>query len=117
MLPGKWEFRNRVGGLITYSPDEGKPGNGNLMIFTKINFQFINQDSVWRSGTYSVSQGTGTNLNTGEKIDQFVFNNVPAESFSLRNDTLRLYYGAIIWDGDIQMYVKISDDTTFVANH
>lgn len=108
VLPGVWELRAVSGGQVPYDPNKTKPGNGSLWIFTQSEFQRIYKDSVYGSGTYSISQGTGTDLNTGRKIDQFVFNNEPAESFELRNDTLRFYYGFIPADGDIEMYVKIA---------
>lgn len=34
VLAGVWEYRNRVGGMMPYTVDEGKPGNGNLRTFT-----------------------------------------------------------------------------------
>jgi hypothetical protein len=93
------------------------PGNGHLWAFTQAKFASIYKDSIYRKGTYSISSGTGTDLNTGRKIDQFVFNNSLAESFELRDDTLRLYYSMIALDGAIAMYVKIAEDTTANAGH
>ena len=109
ILQGVWELRAVIGGMVAYDPNNYKPGNGSLWVFKEATFEKIYKDSVYRSGTYAISRGTGTNLNTGQKIDQFIFNNVPADSFELRNDTLRLYYGAIPSDGYIEMYVKITD--------
>jgi len=79
------------------------------MKFTQTEFVMSYKDSVVRSGSYAISPGTGTDLNIGRKIDQFVFNNEPAESFELKNDTLKIYQGAIFADGVILMYVKIDD--------
>jgi hypothetical protein len=109
VLLGVWELRAVSGGMMAYDPNRYKPGNGSLWTFTQSDFARIYKDSVYRSGTYSISRSTGTDLNTGRKIDQFVFNNQPAESFELRNDTLRFYYGFIPADGDIEMYVKIAE--------
>ena len=109
VLPGVWELRAESGGQIPYGPNDYKPGNGSLWTFTQTDFAHIYKDFVYRSGAYSISLGTGTDLNTGRKIDQFVFNNEPAESFELRSDTLRFYYGSIPADGDILMYVKIAE--------
>jgi len=109
MLPGVWELRAVSGGMVPYDPNDYKPGNGSLWTFTQTDFAKIYKDSVYRSGTYSIGRGLGTDLNTGRKIDQFVFNNQPAESFELRNDTLRFYYGAIPSDGHIEMYIKIAE--------
>ena len=109
VLPGVWELRAVSGGMVIYDPNNYKPGNGSLWTFTQTDFSRIYKDSVYRSGTYSISRGTGTDLNTGRKIDQFVFNSEPAESFELRNDTLRFYYGFIPADGGIEMYVKIAE--------
>lgn len=109
ILQGVWELRDVMGGMLAYDPNNYKPGNGSLWVFTEGTFKKIYKDSVYRSGTYAISPRTGTNQNTGQKIDQFIFNNVPAESFELRNDTLRLYYGAIPADGYIELYVKITD--------
>ena len=109
VLAGIWELRAASGGMVPYDPNNYKPGNGSLWTFTQTDFKRIYKDSVYRSGTYSVSRGTGTDLNTARKIDQFVFNNEPAESFELRNDTLRFYYGAIAYDGVVEMYVKIAE--------
>jgi hypothetical protein len=117
VLPGVWELRAVVGGMVAYDPNNYKPGNGSLWAFTQTDFARIYKDSVYRSGTYSISKGTGTDLNTGRKIDQFVFNVEPAESFELMNDTLRFYYGAIAYDGSIEMYVKIAEDTTTNTGH
>jgi hypothetical protein len=114
ILPGVWELRARSGGMIPYNANNYKPGNGDLWAFKQTGFARIFKDSVYERGTYSISLGTGTDLNTGRKIDQFIFNNVPAGSFELRSDTLKFYYGAIASDGGIQMYVKISDDTTSI---
>jgi hypothetical protein len=109
ILTGVWELRAMAGGNVVFDPNNFKPGNGRLWTFTQTEFESIFKDSVYRSGTYVISRGTGTDLNTGTKIDQFVFNNEPAESFELRNDTLRFYYGLIPADGAIEMYVKIAD--------
>ena len=109
VLPGLWELRAVSGGMLPYDPNDYKPGNGSLWTFTQTEFVRIYKDSVYRSGTYSISRGTGTDLNTGRKIDQFVFNNEPADSFELKNDTLRFYYAAIPYDGVIEMYVKIAE--------
>jgi hypothetical protein len=109
VLAGVWELRSMSGGNMVYDPNYYRPGNGNLWAFTQTTFEMIYKDSVYRSGTYSISRGTGTDLNTGRKIDQFIFNNEPAESFELRNDTLRFYFGAIPYDGGIEMFVKIAD--------
>ena len=116
-LPGVWELRAVSGGMLIYDPNDYKPGNGSLWAFTQTDFARIYKDSVYRSGAYSISRSTGTDLNTGRKIDQFIFNDEPAESFELRNDTLRFYYGAIPSDGDIEMYVKIAEDTTANTGH
>ena len=109
VLAGVWELRAMSGGNVVYDPNHYRPGNGNLWAFTQTTFERIYKDSVYRGGTYSISRGTGTDLNTGRKIDQFIFNNEPAESFELRNDTLRFYFGAIPSDGGIEMFVKIAD--------
>ena len=109
VLAGLWELRAVSGGQVPYDPIDYRPGNGSLWAFTQTDFRRIYKDSIYRSGTYLISRGTGTDLNTGRKIDQFVFNNTPAESFELSNDTLRFYYGFIPADGDIEMYVKIAD--------
>lgn len=109
VLQGVWELRAGAGGMLANNPTDYRPGNGSLWAFKQTTFERIYKDSVYRSGTYSISRGTGTNLNTGRKIDQFIFNNEPAESFELRNDTLKLYYGAISYDGSIEMFVKIAE--------
>ena len=109
VLAGVWELRAMSGGMLAYDPNDYRPGNGDLWAFTQTTFERIHRDSVYRGGTYSISRGTGTDLNTGRKIDQFIFNNEPAESFELRNDTLRFYSGAIPYDGGIEMFVKIAD--------
>lgn len=109
VLQGLWELRAVAGGMLVYDPNDYRPGNGSLWAFTQTTFERIYKDSVYRSGTYSISRGTGTNLNTGQKIDQFIFNNDPADSFELRNDTLKLYYGAIPYDGIIEMFVKVAE--------
>ena len=116
VMPGIWELRASLGGMAPYDPNNYKPGNGNLWGFSKIGFTRIYKDSVYRSGIYSISIGTGTDLNTGNKIDQFVFNDILSESFKLKDDTLRFYYGPISADGTIQLYVKISDDTALVGH-
>ena len=114
VLTGVWELRDVVGGMAPYNPDLYAPGNGTLWVFKQKDFARVFKDSVYQSGTYSVSKGTGADLNTGRKIDQFIFNSLPSESFELKNDTLSFYYGAIALDGDIERYVKISDDTLLV---
>ncbi len=108
-LFGVWELRAVSGGMVPFNADNYRTGNGSLWRFTQTDFSRIYKDSIYRSGTYSVSVGTGTDLNTGRKIDQFIFNGNPAESFELRNDTLKFYNGAISYDGDIEMYVKIAE--------
>jgi hypothetical protein len=116
-LPGVWELRAVHGGMVPYNPNNFKPGNGNLWAFSKTGFARLLNDSVYKNGTYAVSSGTGTDLNTGRKIDQFVFNNELAESFELKDDTLELYYGALAYDGNISLFVKISEDTTTYTSH
>ena len=110
VLPGVWELRAAVGGNIIPNPDHYKPGNGTMWKFTPTEFKAIFENSVYKSGSYSISVGTGTDPNTGRKIDEFIFNNDPGQSFELKNDTLKFYDGAIISDGAITMYVKISDN-------
>lgn len=114
LLTGVWELRDVVGGMAPYNPDLYTPGNGTLWVFKQKDFARVFKDSVYQRGTYSVSKGAGTDLNTGRKIDQFTFNSLPAESFELKNDTLSFYYGAMAYDGDIERYVKVSDDTLLV---
>ena len=114
VLPGVWELRAGSGGMAPYDANNFKPGNGSWWAFKQNDFARIFKDSVYNKGTYQVSTGTGTDLNTGRKIDQFFFNNVPSESFELKGDTLKFYYGGIAYDGSIEMYVKISDDTTSI---
>ena len=109
ILSGVWELRAASGGQTVSNPDDFRPGNGSLWKFTETEFATMFKDSVYRSGSYSISTGTGIDLNTGRKIDQFVFNNMPSESFELRSDTLKFYYGLIPADGIITMFVKISD--------
>ena len=109
VLPGVWEIRAMVGCQLNCDPKYFKPGNARLVKFTQTEFVMSYKDSVVRSGSYAISPGTGIDLNTGRKIDQFVFNNEPAESFELKNDTLKIYQGAIFADGVILMYVKIDD--------
>ena len=117
VLSGVWELRAVAGGMLPYNPNDYKTGNGSLWTFTEKDFARIYMDSVYRSGNYSISRSTGTDLNTGRKIDQFIFNDQPSESFELRNDTLKFYYGAFAYDGNIEMYVKIAEDTTANAGH
>jgi hypothetical protein len=109
VLLGTWELRAVSGGDVPYNANNFYPGNGSLWKFTQNEFARIYKDSVYRSGTYTINVGTGTDLNTGRKIDQFIFNNEPADAFELRDDTLRFYYGFIPADGGIEMYVKIRD--------
>jgi hypothetical protein len=109
VLLGAWELRGVSGGDLPYNANNYNPGNSILWKFTENEFARIYKDSVYRSGTYTISLGTGTDLNTGRKIDQFIFNNEPADDFELRNDTLRFYYGFIPADGGIEMFVKIRD--------
>lgn len=116
-LPGVWELRDVSGGMLAYDPNNYKPGNGSLWMFTQTKFASIYKDSVYRSGIYSINRGAGTDLNTGRKIDQFVFNDEAAASFELKDDTLKFYYGFIPADGIIEMYVKIAEDTTAHAGH
>jgi hypothetical protein len=113
-LSGVWELRASSGGMMPYNVDNYKPGNGSLWAFTQTRFTRTYKDSVYKRGMYSISIGTGTDLNTGRKIDQFIFNNTPSDFFELRGDTLSFYYGAIAYDGEIEKYVKISEDTTAV---
>lgn len=109
VLAGVWELRAISGGPLVYNPNDYRPGNGSLWIFTETTFEQFYKDSLRRKGAYAVSRGAGIDLNTGRNIDQFIFNNEPAESFELRNDTLRFYFGSIPLDGVIEMFVKISD--------
>ena len=108
ILAGAWELRGTTGGMIVPDPNNFKPGNGNIWKFTDTSFERIIHDSVYNSGSYTVAD-TGIDMNTGRKISQFIFNNTPAESFELMNDTLHIYYGMIAADGVIQHYIKIAD--------
>ncbi len=113
VLAGVWEYRFVEGGLFLPDPSAYQPGNGRLWAFTDSLFQNIYHDSVYYSGTYSVSHD-GTDPNTGRQIDKFTFSDYPEQSFELRDDTLRFYNGALAGDGTIQYFVKIADDTTGV---
>ncbi|MBY0534217.1 MAG: hypothetical protein K2P88_00075 [Chitinophagaceae bacterium] len=114
-LKGIWEYRGSKGGMVAYpDPASYAPGNGNLWKFSTGKFQYVFKDSIYRSGIYRISVGTGTDLNESRPIDQFYFNNEAAESMELVNDTLKIYYGMIAADGVVNYYVKISNDTSFV---
>ena len=108
-LEGVWDLRVTLGGNVAYDPNNPYWAKPNQWVFRGTSFQRIYGDSVWREGTYSVSRGTGVNLNTGEAVDQFMFNNQLAESFLLRNDTLNIYYGLIPADGIIERFVKVRE--------
>lgn len=116
VLPGVWEYRFFEGGLFGQDPSVYQPGNGRLWAFTDSLFQYIDKDSVYYSGTYSISHD-GTDPNTNRQIDKFTFSNYPDQSFELRDDTLRFYNGPLAGDGTIQYFVKIADDTTGVLGH
>jgi hypothetical protein len=107
-LPGTWELRGITGGMTIPDPNNYKPGNGNIWRFTGAHFERTLHDSVYNSGSYSVTD-TGVDMNTGRRISQFIFNGTPAESFEIKNDTLHIYYGEIAADGVISYYVKIAD--------
>lgn len=109
ILPGVWELRGVTGGMKLYNPDDYKPGNGDLWRFTDTYFARVYHDSLFNSGSYTVTN-TGVDMNTNRTINQFVFDNTPAESFELKNDTLHIYNGIIAADGTISHYVKIADD-------
>jgi hypothetical protein len=108
-LEGIWELRVLVGGMQVYDPDLVRPGNGDQWRFTNTEYGRYFKDTLYRTGMYSISRGTGTDPNSQRRVDQFIFDLVPSESFELRDDTLRFYYGPIAADGVILMYAKISD--------
>jgi hypothetical protein len=108
-LEGIWELRMIGGGMLPFNPEIVRAGNGDQWRFTETEFGKYFKDSLYRTGRYTISRGTGTDPNTQRAIDQFVFDQVPSESFELRDDTLRFYYGPIAADGIIMMYAKISD--------
>ena len=108
-LEGIWELRMIGGGMLPFNPETVRPGNGNQWRFSETEFGRYFKDTLYRSGRYTISRGTGTDPNTQRAIDQFIFDQVPSESFELRDDTLRFYYGPIAADGVIMMYAKISD--------
>jgi hypothetical protein len=108
-LEGIWELRVIGGGMLPFDPERVRPGNGDQWRFSETEYGRYFKDTLYRTGIYTVSRGTGTDPNTQRIIDQFVFDQVPSESFELRDDTLRFYYGPIAADGVILMYAKISD--------
>lgn len=108
-LEGIWELRVSSGGMVAFSPGLFAQGNGDQWRFTGSEYARYFKDTLYQTGKYTISIGTGTDPNTQRSIDQFIFDQVPSESFELRDDTLRFYYGPIAADGIIQMYVKISD--------
>jgi hypothetical protein len=107
-LKGIWELRVVNGGMLAYPPPI-LPGNGDQWRFSETEYGKYYKDTLYRTGRYTISRGTGTDPNTQRAIDQFIFDQVPSESFELRDDTLRIYYGPIAADGIIMMYAKISD--------
>lgn len=107
-LKGIWELRVVNGGMLAYPPPI-LPGNGDQWRFSETEYGRYYKDTLNRTGIYTISRGTGTDPNTQRSIDQFIFDQVPSESFELRDDTLRFYYGPIAADGVILMYAKISD--------
>jgi hypothetical protein len=108
-LEGVWNMRLLIGGNVANDPINLIRVRQNLWVFRGTSFQRIYGDSVWHEGTFSVSRGTGINNNTGGVVDQFILNNQPAQSFELRADTLRVYYGIIAADGAAELYVKVDD--------
>jgi hypothetical protein len=107
-LQGTWELRGITGGMAIPEPNNYKPGNGNTWRFAGTHFERMLHDSVYDSGSYTIAD-TGVDMNTGRRINQFIFNGTPAESFEIRNDTLHIYYGEIAADGVISHYVKVAD--------
>lgn len=107
-LKGIWELRVVNGGMLAYPPPI-LPGNGDQWRFSETEYGRYYKDTLYRTGIYTISRGIGTDPNTQRTIDQFIFDQVPSESFELRDDTLRFYYGPIAADGVILMYAKISD--------
>lgn len=114
LLPGVWELRDIVGGMVIYDAEKLRPGNGTKWAFSKSAYLRLFKDTVYAKGFYTISSGTGTDLNTGRTVDQLLLNNQPTETFELKNDTLRFYYGAMSYDGYIAVYAKITDDTSAV---
>ena len=109
VLKGTWQFRGMFGGNVAFDPNVRPTGKAQLWVFGDSTYQYIDADTVSRQGIYAVSSGTGIDLNTNRVVDQFIFDGVPAQSFELRNDTLRIYYGIIAADGYINFYTKVKD--------
>jgi hypothetical protein len=108
-LEGIWELRVIRGGMLPFNPETVRPGNGYQWRFTETEYGRYYKGTLYRMETYTVSRGTGTDPNTKRITDQLVFDQVPSESFELRDNTLRFYNGPIATDGAILMYAKISD--------
>lgn len=66
-IEGKWELESSFNGWIgaqTYLP-----GNGQIIIFGKSNYEFYRQDTLFKSGTYKIIQATSSPTNTvGNRI-------------------------------------------------
>ena len=72
-LEGTWELRLNGGGMLPFDPATVRPGNGDQWRFSETEFGRYFKDTLFRTGKYTISRGTGTDPNTQRAIDQFIF--------------------------------------------
>jgi hypothetical protein len=106
-LRGSWELRKIQGGFFgpAGAPDV-RPGNGNILKFSRSMYRFYFRGQLTGTGTYTIG-----NMDTygGEYPKHALFlnsNPYPEARFSIRRNTLTMYAGSIAADGTIAEYVR-----------
>ena len=117
VLPGVWEIRDLFGPLIDVDPNYLLPGNGNTWSFSDSFFVKRNKDSVYKSGTYTISNNSGINPLNNKSVNQFIFDSIPAESFVLQHDTLFIFDHVTDQFQSTAVYIKIADNISKNTGH
>lgn len=104
---GTWELRHVNGdtGVLDY-----KPGNGNVLQFTKTNIKSYTNGKLVFDHQYSVVKKDPVKVNNSDEVSyQLIWDSDPASVnpyFKIVNGSLKLYYGALMTDGSEQTYAK-----------
>ena len=112
-LTGTWELRQAQNGMMPTASYE--KGNGSFFRFTPSTFEEYNNDSLTRSGNYSIERDTtvsasvGLMLPPGQFAYRIIFEKDTTEKtfIDLRGDTLEMIRGFFPVDaGSRRMFVK-----------
>lgn len=106
-LEGSWELKSEINGT-TGNKTEYQTGNGNLIIFSKTDYQIYSNHQLIKSGNFKIVEENS--IVTNIKGNRIIFDNEPEQIrtfFKVKDEALELYIDA--FDGSASLYTRKSN--------